>query len=106
MTPATELSRAGKIAAIHALADFYKDRPDVPMPTTIHSRHDAWPVAVDEVAAVEQCLTFAADFQIKPTEDRSGIVRADLSLIDTPGFHVYVVHSVFTVAQPPTRWVK
>lgn len=102
--PGHKPGRAAKIAAIHALADWYTDHPDVEMPTDINASvvHHRPTLAeygeprLDEPARVDRVLQFAAVHGGRPFEGDTS-VQTSLVVLARKIHGLHIVHSVVAI---------
>jgi hypothetical protein len=72
-TEETQQVRARKIAAIHALADWYARTPDAPMPSAVLAYSVTYGHNAPEADRVAQVLAFARVCDVAPKETRSEV---------------------------------
>lgn len=97
-------TRQRRIAAIHALAVFYTEHPDVTMPSFVMAVHGTNPWEGDEIDRVNAVLDFARATGAEVTETW-GEVKARLYLSVQDGMNVRIVHSAHIDSRPANRYV-
>lgn len=85
-------TRQRRIAAIHALAQFYTDHPDEPMPDYVMALTTSWPQQGDELDRVNAVIDFAKRRDAELAESWRE-VKARLNLLVQDGMDVRIVHS-------------
>lgn len=99
-----EQVRARQIAAIHALATFYAEHPEEPMPKHILANHTSWSHEAPEHDRVIQVLEFAQRHGEQADETWED-VKARHTLTEQDGMRVTLMYVAHLDQRPAHRYV-
>jgi hypothetical protein len=98
-------SRSARIAAIHALADWYAQNPDQPMPVHITASTYTYAHHGPEVERVMAVLDFATRAGVDAEETWES-VKARFHLFDQDGMNIYITMSATLEPSSAHRYVS